>query len=474
MINNILKKNYKYGFKTKIKNEFFPKGINEKIIKLLSKKKNEPLFILTFRLLAYKKWKLQTFPNWVNLNITLLNFNNIVYYSVPKQNKKLQNIINPKIIQTFYNLGILNKTNFSHQTNLAIDIVFDSLSILTTYKEKLAKLGIIFCSISEAISNYPNLIKKYLGTVISSNDNFFASLNSAIFSDGSFCYIPQNIKCPLDLSTYFRINNQKSGQFERTLIILEKNSYLNYIEGCTASESKEYQLHAANVELITLTNATLKYSTIQNWYSGNNKGIGGIYNFVTKRGLLLGNFSKISWIQIETGSAITWKYPSCILLGKNTLGEFYSITLTNHYQQVDTGTKMIHIGKNSKSKILVKGISNDYSTNTYRGLVKIASNALYCRNFSQCDAILLGTNSLACTYPYLEIYNNTSIIEHEAKISKIGEEQLFYLLQRGLTLEKAISLLINGFCNDILLLLPMEYLLEANKILSIKISESML
>lgn len=473
-LQSLTKKYYKYGFKTKIKNESFPKGLTEKIIKYLSKKKKEPLFILNFRLNAYKKWKQMSLPNWSNLNIKSLNFNNIIYYSIPKQNKKLKNIIDPKIIQTFDKLGILQKTINSNKIDVAIDIVFDSVSIITTYREKLAKYGIIFCSISEAIQYYPNLVKKFLGTVISSNDNFFAALNSSIFSDGSFCYIPQNIICPLELSTYFRINNQNSGQFERTLIILEKNSVLNYLEGCTASESKEYQLHAANVELITYKNAKLKYSTIQNWYSGNKNGLGGIYNFVTKRGLALGNLSSISWVQVETGSAITWKYPSCILLGKYTLGEFYSISLTNNYQQVDTGTKMLHIGKYSKSKIIVKGISSDYSKNSYRGLVKIAATALYSRNFSQCDSFLLGSNSLACTYPYLEINNSTSYIEHEAKISKIGEEQLFYLLQRGITLEIAISLLVSGFCNDILLLLPLEYITEANKILSLKISESIL
>ena len=471
-VKNLIKRIYKYGFKTKIKNQSFPKGINEKIITLLSKKKKEPLFILKYRLNAYKKWKQMSLPLWSNLEIISLNFNNIIYYSIPQQKKKLKNIINPKIIKTFNNLGLLNRNINLNNSNIALDIVFDSISIITTYKEKLAKYGIIFCSISEAIQDYPNLIKKFLGTVISSNDNFFSALNSAVFSDGSFCYIPQNTICPVELSTYFRINNQNSGQFERTLIIVEKNSVVNYIEGCTASESKENQLHAANVELITFQNAKLKYSTIQNWYSGNNKGIGGIYNFVTKRGLALGNFSNISWIQVETGSAITWKYPSCILLGNNSLGEFYSVSLTNRYQQVDTGTKMIHLGKYTKSKIIVKGISSDYSKNSYRGLVKIASTALYARNFSQCDSFLLGSNSLACTYPYLDISTPSAVIEHEAKISKIGEEQLFYLLQRGISMEKAISLLISGFCNDILILLPLEYLLEANKILSLKVSES--
>jgi len=352
---------------------------------------------------------------------------------------------------------------------VAIDAVFDSVSIATTFQEKLAKSGVIFCSISEAIQCYPNLVKKFLGSVVSPSDNFFAALNSAVFTDGSFCYIPQNVDCPLELSTYFRINDKESGQFERTLIIAEKNSSLSYLEGCTAPQFSENQLHAAIVELIAFENARIQYSTVQNWYSGNEKGLGGIYNFVTKRGLCIGKNSKISWTQVETGSAITWKYPSCLLVGENSSGEFSSVALTNNYQQADTGTKMIHLGKKTKSKILSKGISCGFSQNCYRGLVKITSNAFYSRNFSQCDSFLLGSNSTACTYPYLEIRNSTALVEHEAKISKVSEEQLFYLLQRGISIEKSVSLLISGFCKDVFTKLPMEFAMEAEKLLSLKL-----
>ena len=360
----------------------------------------------------------------------------------------------------------MNKKKLS---NVAVDAVFDSISIATTYKEKLAKSGVIFCSISEAIEFYPDLIDKFLGTVISSGDNFFASLNSAVFSDGSFCYIPQNIKCPLELSTYFRINDKDSGQFERTLIIAEKNSSVNYLEGCTAPQFSENQLHAAIVELIAFDNAQIKYSTVQNWYSGDEKGNGGIYNFVTKRGLCIGKNSNISWTQVETGSSITWKYPSCLLIGNNSSGEFYSVALTNNFQQADTGTKMIHLGKETKSKIISKGISCGNSKNSYRGLVKIGSNASLSRNFSQCDSFLIGSSSSACTYPYLDVWNSTSTIEHEAKISKVSEDQLFYLVQRGINVENALSLLISGFCKDVFTMLPMEFATEADKLLSLKL-----
>jgi Fe-S cluster assembly protein SufB len=469
-IKQVLNQPYKYGFETLIEKEDFPKGLNIDIIKLLSKKKQEPEFLTNFRLKAYQKWlKLDT-PLWANLTIDKIDFEKITYYSIPKKKKILNSLdeVDPEILKTFEKLGI----SFEEQkklSNVAIDAVFDSVSIGTTYKEKLAKSGVIFCSISEAIQYYPGLIKKFLGTVISAGDNFFASLNSAVFTDGSFCYIPKNVNCPLELSTYFRINDKDSGQFERTLIIAEKNSSVNYLEGCTAPKFSETQLHAAIVELIAFDNAKIKYSTVQNWYSGDEKGVGGIYNFVTKRGLCIGKNSTISWTQVETGSSITWKYPSCTLIGKNSSGEFYSIALTNNYQQADTGTKMIHIGEKTTSKIISKGISCGFSKNSYRGLVKIASNANYARNFSQCDSFLIGFSSLACTYPYLDIGNSTAIVEHEAKISKVSEEQLFYLMQRGIGVEQAIGLLINGFCKDVVTMLPMEFATEADKLLSLKL-----
>lgn len=461
---------YKYGFQTQIEKEEFPIGINEEIINLISTKKNEPPFLLAFRLKAYKKWKQMNLPTWANLSINPINYNEIKYYSIPKQKKQLNSLeeVDPEILKTFEKLGIsLNEQK--KLSNVAIDAVFDSVSIATTYKEKLAKSGVIFCSISDAIQFYPNLVQKFLGSVVSSGDNFFASLNSAVFSDGSFCYIPQNVICPLELSTYFRINDKDSGQFERTLIIAEKNSAVNYLEGCTAPQYSENQLHAAIVELIAFENAQIKYSTVQNWYSGNEQGIGGIYNFVTKRGLAVGKNANISWTQVETGSSITWKYPSCILLGEQSAGEFYSVALTNHHQQADTGTKMIHLGEFTKSKIISKGISAGVSKNAYRGLVKIGSNASYSRNFSQCDSFLLGNTSMAATYPYLDIWNSTSIVEHEATVSKISEEQLFYLMQRGLTVEQAVSLLISGFCKDVFNMLPMEFASEADKLLALKL-----
>jgi Fe-S cluster assembly protein SufB len=411
-----------------------------------------------------------TFPNWSNLNIEPISFNEISYYSIPKQKKKLNSLdeVDPEILKTFEKLGI-SLTEQKQLSNVAIDAVFDSVSITTTFKEKLGKEGVIFCSISEALENFPELVEKYLGKVVSSSDNFFAALNSAVFSDGSFCYIPQNTNCPLELSTYFRINDKDAGQFERTLIIAEKNSTVNYLEGCTAPTYDQNQLHAAIVELIAFDNAKIKYSTVQNWYSGNQFGIGGIYNFVTKRGLCLGKNSNISWTQVETGSSITWKYPSCILMGENSSGEFYSVALTNHYQQADTGTKMIHLGKQTKSKIISKGISCGSSKNIYRGLVKIGRNAIFSRNFSQCDSFLIGSSSTASTLPYLEISNSNSIIEHEAKISKVSEEQLFYLTQRGINPEQAISLLISGFCKDVFTMLPMEFATEADNLLSLKL-----
>ena len=422
-IKQVISQPYKYGFQTNIETERFPSGINEEIVELIADKKNEPNFLRNFRLKAFKKWKQMKSPNWANLQIIPINYDTITYYSIPKQKKKLESLsdVDPEILKTFEKLGI-SLDEQKKLSNVAVDAVFDSVSIATTYKEKLAKSGVIFCSISEAIQHYPNLVEKFLGSVVSSGDNFFAALNSAVFSDGSFCYIPKNVTCPLELSTYFRINDKDSGQFERTLIIAEKNSSVNYLEGCTAPQFSENQLHAAIVELIAFENAKIKYSTVQNWYSGDENGIGGIYNFVTKRGLCVGKKANISWTQVETGSSITWKYPSCILLGKNSSGEFYSVALTNHYQQADTGTKMIHLGENTRSKIISKGISCGFSKNSYRGLVKIASNAHGSRNFSQCDSFLVGSASLASTYPYLDVWNSTSIIEHEAKISKISEE----------------------------------------------------
>jgi len=460
-IKQVISQPYKYGFQTKIETEKFPSGINENIIDLISTKKEEPKFLRDFRLKAYKKWTQMKFPEWANLSINPINYDTITYYSIPKQKKKIDSLdeVDPEILKTFEKLGI-SLDEQKKLSNVAVDAVFDSVSIATTYKEKLAKSGVIFCSISDAIKFYPKLVEKFLGTVVSSGDNFFAALNSAVFSDGSFCYVPQHVTCPLELSTYFRINDKDSGQFERTLIIAEKNSSVNYLEGCTAPQFSENQLHAAIVELIAFENAKIKYSTVQNWYSGDENGVGGIYNFVTKRGLCIGKDANISWTQVETGSSITWKYPSCILLGKKSSGEFYSVALTNHYQQADTGTK---------SKIIAKGISCGFSKNSYRGLVKIASNAIYSRNFSQCDSFLVGSSSLACTYPYLDIWNSSSIIEHEAKISKISEEQLFYLMQRGIGIEQSISLLISGFCKDVFTMLPMEFASEADKLLSLKL-----
>ena len=469
-INQVINQPYKYGFETQIEKEEFPIGMNEDILKLLSEKKKEPPFLLQFRLKAYKKWKEMTFPTWANLTIGSIAYDQMKYYSIPKQKKKIESLadVDPEILKTFEKLGI-SLDEQKKLSNVAVDAVFDSVSITTTYKEKLAKSGVIFCSISDAIQHYPELIRKFLGTVVSSGDNFFAALNSSVFSDGSFCYIPQNVTCPLELSTYFRINDKESGQFERTLIIAEKNSSVNYLEGCTAPQFSENQLHAAIVELIAFENAHIKYSTVQNWYSGDAQGVGGIYNFVTKRGLCIGKNSHISWTQVETGSSITWKYPSCILMGKESSGEFYSVALTNHYQQADTGTKMIHLGEKTKSKIISKGISCGFSKNSYRGLVKIGTNASYARNFSQCDSFLLGSSSLACTYPYLDIWNPTAIVEHEAKISKVSEEQLFYLVQRGISVEQSISLLLSGFCKEVFSMLPMEFATEADKLLSLKL-----
>ena len=469
-LENLVNQPYKYGFKTNIEIETIRKGLDEEIIHLISEKKQEPAFMLEFRLKAFKKWKKMVEPEWAYLNYQKSDYQSIRYYSAPKKKKKLNDLseVDPELLHAFEKLGI-SLTEQKKLSNVAVDAVFDSVSIGTTFKDELAKSGVIFCSISEAIKLYPKLIQTYLGSVIPSGDNFFTALNSAVFTDGSFCYIPKNVKCPLELSTYFRINDEESGQFERTLIIAEENSSVSYLEGCTAPKYDTNQLHAAIVELIALENANIKYSTVQNWYAGDENGNGGIYNFVTKRGLCAGKNSKISWTQVETGSAVTWKYPSCILAGDNSQGEFYSVALTNNFQQADTGTKMLHVGKETRSRIISKGISAGKSRNSYRGLVKIGPNAHRSRNYSQCDSLLLGDNSSANTFPYIQVQNSTSQIEHEASTSKIGEEQIFYFLQRGIDIEQAVSLIISGFCREVFTELPMEFALEADRLLNLKL-----
>ena len=472
-ITKLVNKTYQYGFSTKIDKEIIEKGLNEQVIRLISKKKQEPQFLLEFRLKAYEKWKKMTHPEWAYLKFPQINYQDIVYYSAPKVQKKLNNLdeVDPKLLKTFEKLGI-SLTEQKRLTNVAIDAVFDSVSIGTTFQKELSKSGVIFCSISEAIIEYHTLIEKYLGSVVPIGDNYFSALNSTVFTDGSFCYIPQDVVCPLDLSTYFRINDEMAGQFERTLIIAEKNSKVNYLEGCTAPQYDTNQLHAAIVEIIALENANVKYSTVQNWYAGDKFGNGGIYNFVTKRGLCSGTNSKISWTQVETGSSITWKYPSCVLIGDESQGEFYSVALTNNYQQADTGTKMIHLGKNSKSQVISKGISAGRSKNTYRGLINVTNKAIGARNYSQCDSLLIGDLSNANTFPFISVQNSTTKLEHEASTSKIGEEQIFYFLQRGICLEKAIELMISGFCREIFTKLPLEFAAEADKLLTLKLEGS--
>ena len=472
-ITKLVNQTYQYGFSTNIEKDIIEKGLNEKTIQLISKKKKETKFLLDFRLKAFKKWKQMSEPEWPYLKFPQINYQDIIYYSAPKSKKKFKDLseVDPELIQTFEKLGI-SLTEQKRLANVAIDAVFDSVSIGTTFQEELSKHGVIFSSISEAIDEYPELIERYLGSVVPIGDNYFSALNSAVFTDGSFCYIPQDTICPLDLSTYFRINDQKSGQFERTLIISEKNSQVNYLEGCTAPQYDTNQLHAAVVELIALENASIKYSTVQNWYSGDAFGKGGVYNFVTKRGLCAGLNSKISWTQVETGSSITWKYPSCLLVGDNSQGEFYSVALTNNYQQADTGTKMIHIGKNTRSRIISKGISAGQSKNSYRGLVNVTNKALGARNYSQCDSLLIGNASNANTFPFISVQNSTTKIEHEASTSKIGEEQIFYFLQRGICLEKAVELMISGFCKEIFTKLPLEFAAEADKLLTLKLEGS--
>nr|YP_010204163.1 cysteine desulfurase activator complex subunit SufB [Ahnfeltia fastigiata]UAT97540.1 cysteine desulfurase activator complex subunit SufB [Ahnfeltia fastigiata] len=461
---------YKYGFSTNMDSEEFPRGLSNQTVQLISERKKEPTYLLNFRMKAYKKWLKVKEPNWANIRYQKIDYDNIIYYSAPKFKKQLNSLdeVDPELLDTFAKLGIpLNEQK--RLSNVAVDAIFDSVSIATTFKKELAEAGVIFCSISEAIKKYPDLIEKYLGSVVPPGDNYFAALNSAAFSDGSFCYIPPDTHCPLELSTYFRINNKESGQFERTLIIADRNSYVSYLEGCTAPQYDTNQLHAAVVELIALENATIKYSTVQNWYAGNEKGVGGIYNFVTKRGLCLGNNSKILWTQVETGSAVTWKYPSCILVGDDSVGEFASVALTNNYQQADTGSKMIHLGSNTRSRIISKGISAGYSINSYRGLVKIGPKAYNARNYSQCDSLLIGNKCEANTFPYIQAQNSSAKVEHEASTSKIGEEQIFYFIQRGINIEDAVSLMISGFCKEVFNELPMEFAIEADRLLNLKL-----
>ena len=463
---------YQYGFTTDIDAETFPVGLNKEIVKKISAKKNEPSWMTEWRLSAFEAWEKMEEPEWPNVKYKKPDFQKISYYSAPKTDPKYESLdeVDPELLKTFDKLGISLEEQ-KKLAGVAVDIVMDSVSVATTFKETLAEKGIIFCSISEAIQNHPELVKKYLGTVIPKKDNYYAALNSAVFSDGSFCYIPKGVKCPMELSTYFRINQAGTGQFERTLVIADKGSYVSYLEGCTAPSRDENQLHAAVVELVALDDAEIKYSTVQNWYPGNKQGKGGVYNFVTKRGLCHTN-SKISWTQVETGSAVTWKYPSCILKGDNSIGEFYSIAVTNNYQQADTGTKMIHLGKNTKSTIISKGISAGKSQNSYRGLVRIGNNAENARNFSQCDSLLMGNSCGAHTFPYIEAKNKTAQIEHEATTSKIGEDQIFYCNQRGIDTEKAIALIVNGFSKEVLNKLPMEFAVEAQKLLEISLEGS--
>ena len=476
-IRDLAERDYKWGFITDVEEERIPRGLNEDIVRLISSKKNEPEFMLQWRLKAYEYWaaleKSQAEPKWANVKYSPINYQDIFYYSAPKQKKQLNSLdeLDPEILRTYEKLGI-PLAEQKLLAGVAVDAVFDSVSVATTFKGKLAEMGVIFCSFSEAVQKYPDLVKKYLGTVVPYTDNFFAALNAAVFSDGSFVYVPKGVRCPLELSTYFRINAAETGQFERTLIVADEGAYVSYLEGCTAPIRDENQLHAAVVELIALDNAQIKYSTVQNWYPGDKEGRGGIYNFVTKRGACRGVNSKISWTQVETGSAITWKYPSCILQGDNSVGEFYSVALTNNYQQADTGTKMIHLGKNTSSTIVSKGISAGHGQNTYRGQVKILKNATGARNYTQCDSLLIGDKCGAHTFPYIEVKNSTARMEHEASTSKIGEDQLFYLQQRGLKTEDAVSMIVNGFCKQVFRELPMEFAVEAQKLLSVSLEGS--
>jgi len=476
-IRDLAEQEYKWGFVTEIEAERVPKGLNEEIIRTISAKKGEPQFMLDWRLKAFRHWesleKAQAEPKWANVKYSPIDYQDIVYYSAPKQKPGLKNLdeLDPEILRTYEKLGIPLEEQ-KRLAGVAVDAVFDSVSVATTFKEKLAEKGVIFCSFSDAVKNHPELVQKYLGSVVPYTDNFFAALNAAVFSDGSFVYVPKGVRCPMELSTYFRINAAETGQFERTLIVADEGSYVSYLEGCTAPIRDENQLHAAVVELVALDNAQIKYSTVQNWYPGDKQGRGGIYNFVTKRGKCAGINSKISWTQVETGSAITWKYPSCILQGENSIGEFYSVALTNNYQQADTGTKMIHIGKNTSSTIVSKGISAGHGQNTYRGQVKIQKSATGARNYTQCDSLLIGDQCGAHTFPYIEVKNSTARMEHEASTSKIGEDQMFYLQQRGLKTEDAVSMIVNGFCKQVFRELPMEFAVEAQKLLSVSLEGS--
>jgi len=472
-IEQLASREYKYGFVTDVEQESVPRGLSEDVIRLISAKKQEPQWLLDWRLKAYRIWLTMKEPSWGNVKYGPIDYQDIIYYSAPKARPALASLdeVDPEIRRTFEKLGIPleEQKMFS---GVAVDAVFDSVSVATTFKEKLAELGIIFCSFSEAVRNHPDLVRKYLGTVVPYSDNFFATLNSAVFSDGSFAYIPKGVRCPMELSTYFRINARDTGQFERTLIVAEEGAQVSYLEGCTAPMRDENQLHAAVVELVALDDATIKYSTVQNWYPGDADGRGGIYNFVTKRGTCLGANSKITWTQVETGSAITWKYPGCVLIGDNSVGEFYSVAMTNNRQQADTGTKMIHLGANTKSTIVSKGISAGHGQNTYRGMVKIAKGAQGARNYSQCDSLLIGDQCGAHTFPYLEIKNSSARVEHEASTSKIGEDQIFYCRQRGLSTEDAVNMIVNGFCKEVFRHLPMEFAVEAQKLLSISLEGS--
>jgi Fe-S cluster assembly protein SufB len=472
-IEELANKEYKYGFVTDIETETVPRGLNEDTIRLISGKKNEPEFMLEWRLKAFRHWQTMVEPTWANVHYPPIDYQDICYYAAPKMKSKPKSLdeIDPELLATYEKLGIPLRER-ELLAGVAVDAVFDSVSVATTYKEKLSELGIIFCSFSDAVQNHPDLIRLYLGDVVPYTDNFFSALNAAVFSDGSFCYIPKGVRCPMELSTYFRINAASTGQFERTLIIAEEGSYVSYLEGCTAPMRDENQLHAAVVELIAHDNARIKYSTVQNWYPGDKEGKGGIYNFVTKRGKCKGKNSKISWTQVETGSAITWKYPSCLLMGDNSVGEFYSVALTNNHQQADTGTKMIHMGKNTRSTIVTKGISAGYGQNTYRGMVKIMKNADNARNYSRCDSLLIGSQCGAHTFPYIEVKNSTAQMEHEASTSKIGEDQLFYCQQRGISAETAVSMIVNGFCREVFRELPMEFAVEAQKLLGVSLEGS--
>ncbi|MCH3924564.1 MAG: Fe-S cluster assembly protein SufB [Bacteroidales bacterium] len=473
IIKDVTKEQYKYGFVTEIETDFIGKGLNEDIVRKISALKHEPSWLTEFRLNAYRKWKTMTMPEWAHLKIPKINFDDIIYYAAPKQNKEKKSLeeVDPEILDTFNRLGIpLNEQK--RLSGVAVDAVMDSVSVKTTFADTLKEKGIIFCSMSKAIEEYPDLVRKYLASVVPYGDNFFAALNSAVFSDGSFCYIPKNVQCPVDLSTYFRINAKGTGQFERTLIVADEGASVSYMEGCTAPMRDENQLHAAIVEIVVMKDAQVKYSTVQNWYPGDKNGKGGIFNFVTKRGICKGSNAKLSWTQVETGSALTWKYPSCILQGDNSIGEFYSVAVTNNYQMADTGTKMIHIGKNTKSTIMSKGISSGKSENSYRGLVRVTKGATNSKNYSQCDSLLLTNECGAHTFPYIRVDNSSSVVEHEATTSKISEEQLYYCRQRGISEQSAIGLIVNGYAKEVLKRLPMEFAVEAQKLLSISLDKS--